>query len=139
MVPGSNYEFAQVQIPEGVNQLVNPEGFIAYAYGSGQIESYGFVVGTGVESIQFETDTKYPFEVIGEKVACLDQLGTWEISPENKTYTEFIWSFGDNTPVAVGKKSLTFSENRENLLSQSSLQPVKDFVISRRHFALKWK
>lgn len=104
VVPGSNYEFAQVQIPEGVNQLVNPEGFIAYAYGSGQIESYGFVVGTGVESIQFETDTKYPFEVIGEKVACLDQLGTWEISPENKTYTEFTWSFGDNTPVATGKK-----------------------------------
>jgi hypothetical protein len=103
-VPGSNFEYAQIQIPEGVNQLINPDGFIAYAYGSGQIESYGFVVGTGTESIQYETETSYSFEVIGDKVACLNQEGDWKILPENQEYSEFTWSFGDNTQVVEGQE-----------------------------------
>lgn len=103
-VPGSDFEYVQIQIPEGVNQISNSEGFIAYAYGSGQVESYGFVVGTGTESIQFETETTYSFEVIGDKVACLNQEGTWKILPENQEYTEFAWSFGDNTPVEEGQE-----------------------------------
>jgi len=103
-VPGSDYEYAQIQIPEGVNQLANPAGFIAYAYGSGQIESYGFAVGSGTESIQYETETKYSFDVIGDKVACLNQEGTWKILPENPEYKEFTWSFGDSTPVVSGQE-----------------------------------
>lgn len=103
-VPGSNFEYAQVQIPEGVNQISNSDGFIAYAYGSGQIESYGFVVGTGTESIQYETETTYSFDVIGDKVACLKQEGDWKILPENQEYTEFTWSFGDNTAVVEGQE-----------------------------------
>ncbi|WP_409809220.1 PKD domain-containing protein [Algoriphagus sp.] len=104
-VSGSNFEYAQIQIPEGVNRLINPDGFIAYAYGSGQVESYGFVVGTGTESVQYETETKYSFEVIGDKVACLNQEGTWKIFPENQEYKEFTWSFGDNTPVVEGQEA----------------------------------
>jgi hypothetical protein len=103
-VPGSKYEYAQIQIPEGVNQLKNSDGFIAYAYGSGQIESYGFVVGTGIESIQYETETKYSFTVMGDKVACLKQEGTWKIIPENQEYTEFTWSFGDSSPEVQGQE-----------------------------------
>ena len=117
-VPGVDFEYAQIQIPEGVNSLVNSEGFIGYAYGSGQIESYGFVVGTGVESIQYETETTYPFEVIGEKVACLNQEGTWEIFPENQEYSEFTWSFGDNSPVVEGKEvSHTFQNPGKFMVS----------------------
>lgn len=117
-VPGADFQYAQVQIPEGVNSLVNSEGFIAYAYGSGQVESYGFVVGTGVESIQYETETTYPFEVIGERVACLNQEGTWEIFPENQEYKEFTWSFGDNTSVIEGKKvSHTFQNPGKFIVS----------------------
>lgn len=103
-VPGNKFEYAQIQIPEGVNSLTNPEGFIAYAYGSGQIESYGFAVGTGIENIQYEADSKYAFEVEGEKVACLGEEGTWKILPENKNFSEFTWSFGDNTAVREGQE-----------------------------------
>ncbi|WP_111669986.1 PKD domain-containing protein [Algoriphagus litoralis] len=117
-VPGANFQYAQIQIPEGVNSLVNSEGFIAYAYGSGQVESYGFVVGTGVESIQYETETTYPFEVIGDKVACLNQEGTWEIFPENQEYSEFTWSFGDGSPVVEGKEvSHTFQNPGKFMVS----------------------
>jgi PKD repeat protein len=117
-VPGTNFSYAQVQIPEGVNSLKNPHGFIAYAYGSGQIESYGYAVGTGVENIQFEADSKYAFEVIGEKVACLDQKGTWKIVPENKSYTEFTWSFGDSTAVVDGQEvSHTFKKPGKYIVS----------------------
>lgn len=103
-VPGNQFEYAQILIPEGVNQLKNPEGFIAYVYGSGQIESYGFAVGTGVASIQYEADSKYAFEVEGEKVACLGEQGAWKILPEDQSFTEFTWTFGDNTPVMKGQE-----------------------------------
>lgn len=117
-VPGANFDYAQIQIPEGVNSLKNPEGFIAYAYGSGQIESYGFAVGTGVENIQFEADSKYAFEVIGEEVACLNEKGTWKIVPENKRYTEFTWSFGDSTAVKAGQEvSHTFQKPGKYIVS----------------------
>lgn len=103
-VPGSDFDFAQIQIPEGVNQLSNPEGFIGYVYGSGQVESYGFAIGSGLNNIQYEADSRYEFEVIGEKIACLSQEGTWKILPENSRYTEFTWSFGDNTSVIEGQE-----------------------------------
>lgn len=104
-VPGSDYEFAQIQIPEGVNHVINPDGFIGYVYGSGQVESYGFATGAGLNSIQYEADSRYDFEVEGERVACLGQKGTWKILPENSQYKQFTWSFGDNTTVVEGQEA----------------------------------
>lgn len=98
------YEYARIVVNEGANRLQNPEGFIAYAYGSGSVESYAYPVGATLEPIQFETETKYKFDVTGDKVACLGEEGIWEIFPDFPGFKDFTWSFGDGTPVKDGKK-----------------------------------
>ena len=103
-VPGVDFEYARVIINKGVNSLSNPEGFLGYAYGSGSIESYGFAVGTSLGKIQFETETKYDFQVVGEKIACLDQEGLWKIIPDDPKFSIFTWDFGDKSAAQSGQE-----------------------------------
>lgn len=111
-VPGNpDFEYARLVVREGANRLSNPEGFIAYAYGSGFIESYAYSVGTALERIQYETETEYDFEVDGDKVACFGQEGAWTILPENEEYNLFTWDFGDGSELQDGQEvTHTYSE-----------------------------
>ena len=52
-VPGDNdYNFAQLAISAGDHTLVCDSGFIAYVYGYGIAESYGYSAGASVKAIQ---------------------------------------------------------------------------------------
>lgn len=103
-VPGDpSYSYARVNISQGVHQLINIEGFTAYVYGFGFLESYGFAVGAALDNLNFETIASYEFEVEGENIACLNQAGSWTINPDNPDFTYFVWDFGDGTAQVVGK------------------------------------
>ncbi|MDI1323271.1 MAG: PKD domain-containing protein [Algoriphagus sp.] len=103
-VPGDpTYSYARINISQGVHQLTNREGFTAYVYGFGFLESYGFAVGAALDNLNFTTEAEYDFEVEGENVACLDQEGAWTINSENPDFTYFVWDFGDGTDPVVGK------------------------------------
>ncbi|MCS5489812.1 PKD domain-containing protein [Algoriphagus limi] len=99
----TGFSYARIKVPFGVNTLSNQEGFIAYVYGSGSIESYGFAVGASLENVQYEIETSYDFDVVGEKVACLNQEGTWEIFPDDSRFKIFSWDFGDGSELKDGK------------------------------------
>lgn len=104
-LPGDpSFQIARVSIFQGVHQLSNPSGFAAYVYGFGEIESYGYAAGAALNNLNFQTDTKYDFDVSGEKVACLNQEADWSINPDNPNFTYFVWDFGDGTPTKVGKE-----------------------------------
>lgn len=104
-VPGNaQFSYARIKVPSGPNSLSNPDGFIAYSYGAGLRSSYGFSAGANLESTKFEAESTYDFEVIGDRVACLNQEGTWSIDPENDAYTVFDWDFGDGSEVVNGRE-----------------------------------
>ncbi len=103
-IPGTEFSYARVRVEEGVNHLSNPEGFIAYAYAAGSIESYAFAVAAGLENIQFEAESEYDFDVIGEEVACLNQEGTWELIPDDPELVLFTWYFGDGSAEIDGQE-----------------------------------
>lgn len=104
-LPGDpSFQIARIPIFQGVHQLSNPSGFAAYVYGFGEIESYGYAAGAALNNLNFQTDTKYEFDVTGEKVACLNQDADWSINPDNPNFTYFVWDFGDGTPTKVGKE-----------------------------------
>jgi hypothetical protein len=110
-VQSPDFSFARINVSQGVHRLDNPEGFIAYVYGFGYLESYGYAVGAALSNLNFEFESKYEFEVQGEKVACLNQEGNWEIFPENELFTYFLWDFGDGSPLKEGKEvKHTFTE-----------------------------
>jgi hypothetical protein len=98
------FSYARINISQGVHRLENSEGFIAYVYGFGVVESYGYAVGAALSNLNFEADPTYDFEVQGEKVACLNKEGNWEIFPENDLFTYFLWDFGDGSPLKEGKQ-----------------------------------
>jgi hypothetical protein len=104
-LPGDpNFQYARINISQGVHQLRNVEGFAAYVYGFGELESYGYAAGAALNNLNFEADSEYDFDVEGEKVACLNQEGLWEINPDNPDFTYFVWDFGDGTDPEVGKE-----------------------------------
>lgn len=98
-----DYAFARIFINQGVHRLSNADGFIAYVYGFGEIESYGYATGASLDNLNFEVEPEYEFEVDGERVACLNQSADWEIYPENEVFTYFVWDFGDGTEIKIGK------------------------------------
>ncbi len=97
------YSYARINIAPGVHQLTNREGFTAYVYGFGFLESYGFAVGAALDNLNFITEAEYDFDVEGENVACLNQEGAWTINSENPDFTYFVWDFGDGTDPVVGQ------------------------------------
>jgi hypothetical protein len=103
-VPGNpDYSYARIEIKEGVHTLSNAEGIIGYVYGSGFIESYGYSAGASLANLNFKTEVEYDFEVEGDKVACLDKIGTWNVIPFDPKFQIFEWTFGDGTPMQEGK------------------------------------
>lgn len=98
-----DFAFARIPINQGVHRLSNADGFIAYVYGFGEIESYGYATGASLDNLNFEVEPEYEFEVDGDRVACLNQLADWEIFPENEVFTYFVWDFGDGSDSKVGK------------------------------------
>lgn len=125
-VPGDpNYSYARLSISQGVHQLSNREGFTAYVYGFGYLESYGFAVGAALDNLNFETAAAYDFEVAGDNIACLNQEGKWTINPDNPDFTYFIWDFGDGTDQVIGKEvTHIYSESGDFEVSVSaSLSP----------------
>ncbi|MCS5489814.1 PKD domain-containing protein [Algoriphagus limi] len=114
-LPGDpSFMYARINISQGVHRLSNPDGFAAYAYGFGELESYGYAAGAALDNLNFETEASYEFDVDGENVACLNQPGDWVINPENPDFTYFVWDFGDGSPLQEGKEvSHTFSQAGE--------------------------
>ena len=102
-VPGTEFSYMRLQISQGVHRLENPDGFIAYVYGFGFIESYGYSAGARLENLNFEVEPLYDFEVAGDRVACLNNEALWEIFPENELFTYFLWDFGDGSTQKEGK------------------------------------
>ncbi len=124
-VPGTDFEYARIKINKGVNSVSNPQGFLGYAYGSGSIESYGFAIGSSLESIQFETETDYDFDVLGERIACLDQEGMWKIIPDDPKFQIFTWDFGDGS-VAQGGQEVAHTFAKTGVFEVSVLASTGD-------------
>jgi PKD repeat protein len=125
-LPGDpEYMYARMDIIQGVHKLANPAGFAAYVYGFGNIESYGYAAGAALNNLNFETEPEYPFEVIGEKVACLNQEGSWTVNPENPDFSYFVWNFGDGSPTKIGKNvTHTFTTpGKYEIVVTASLSP----------------
>ncbi|WP_199708089.1 PKD domain-containing protein [Algoriphagus lacus] len=100
----AEYSIARIGIFQGAHKISNAEGFTAYVYGFGEIESYGYAAGAALDNLNFETEAEYNFEVEGEKVACLNQEGLWAVNSQNPEFTYFVWDFGDGSNPEVGQE-----------------------------------
>ncbi|MCY1718831.1 PKD domain-containing protein [Prolixibacteraceae bacterium Z1-6] len=95
--PEGKYSFAQITINPGTHRIKNlneDRGFLAYVYGYGGVESYGYGVGFNLdlvldlgESINFNGDTL---------LLCYGESVTLDAGPYFDTYQ---WNTGDTTQI----------------------------------------
>jgi gliding motility-associated-like protein len=100
---GTNYSYAQLQIQAGIHTIknLNPDrGFLAYVYGYGGYESYGYGVGFNLDlvldigqGLNFEGDT-LPI--------CENQTIVLDAGPY---FDSYLWNTGDSTQkITVSKQ-----------------------------------
>ncbi len=100
--PGANY--ASFEIAKGVHTIAASEGIIAYVYGYGFAESFGYSAGASLASLNVEIEGLDPVleaDVIGEE-ACINSPIAFdalfeEIPNTDPTFTTFDWDFGDGS------------------------------------------
>lgn len=100
--PGDrDFSYATISINRGEDYTLDSEsGFIAYIYGFGQVESFGYVAGASLENLNLELigDDETIGLIIEE--GCVNSLidfkVDFEVEPgETPRFTTFDWDFGD--------------------------------------------
>ena len=99
-VPGANY--ASFEIERGTHTIVAPEGVIAYVYGYGPSESFGYSAGVSLKNLNVAIEAQDPIlgvDALGSE-ACINSPiefnAIFEIEPgTDPAFTEFVWDFGD--------------------------------------------
>lgn len=96
-----DYSYAQIKIASGAHSLIADRGFIAYVYGYGPAESYGYSAGASIKAIQHfalihgqvldkKTDkplsAKIVYEILGEG----KEAGVVQSNPETGDYTAIL-------------------------------------------------
>lgn len=100
-VTGTGFSAATIEITRGVDYNLNSEsGFIAYIYGFGNIESFGYVAGAALENLNLQIvgDDEEIDIIVDEGCAgnVVDFNLDFEVVPgEDPRFNEFEWDFGD--------------------------------------------
>lgn len=95
VLPNSEYAYAQMPITKGnhnLNSILPGQGFIAYVYGYGGVESYGYGVGFNL-SIKLDLGGDIHF-VKDTLLLCQGQA---KILDAGAHFSKFLWSNGDTT------------------------------------------
>lgn len=102
--PGNpNFSYGTLSISKGEDYTLNSEaGFIAYIYGFGQIESFGYVAGANLENLNAELILQDEFIALVEDQACINSEINFKIEFEvpagqEPRYDTFDWHFDDGT------------------------------------------
>ncbi len=121
VLPNSEYAYAQIAIAKGNHNLdsnVPGRGFIAYVYGYGGVESYGYGVGFNL-SIKLDLGGDIHFS----KDTLLLCKGQAKIVDAGSHFSKFIWSTGDTTQTIfvskAGYTKVTASTSEGCILSDS--------------------
>ena len=94
-LPNSGYSYAQIQISIGnhnLNSLETGKGFIAYVYGFGGVESYGYGVGFNLSTrLDLGGDIHFVKDTI---VLC---SGGTKVLDAGAHFSSFLWNTGETT------------------------------------------
>ena len=96
--------FAKVQISQGTHTLVAPQGVIAYVYGYGRSESFGYSAGVSLENLSLRIIGEDPYILdniissVGCKNAPIAFTAQFDLEPgQVALYNTFDWNFGDGS------------------------------------------
>jgi len=100
--PGASY--ASFEIERGTHTVVAPEGVIAYVYGYGESESFGYSAGVSLQNLSVDIegqDFVLGVDAIGNE-ACINSPIVFNAlfeteAGEDSPFIQFDWDFGDGS------------------------------------------
>jgi PKD repeat protein len=102
-LPNSGYSYAQVKISIGNHNLISTEagkGFIAYVYGFGGVESYGYSVGFNLST---RLDLGGDIHFVKDTILLCN--GDSKVLDAGSHFSTFLWNTGETTQkISVSKK-----------------------------------
>lgn len=98
-----DYAYAQMDITEGNHTLECAEGFIAYVYGYGNIESFGYATGVSLQNLNLKIESAEPGSDLSIKKdsTCIDDPVEFSVDADS-SFIFFDWDFADGN-YATGK------------------------------------
>ncbi len=137
--PNSEISIAVIEINKGQDITLtssNERGFIAYVYGFGPIESFGYVAGSGLSNIDLnilandlEIGEVAPFACVNSLIELVADFN--EENSRQTQFDNFQWDFGDGT-TAVGKEnSHTYNQTGTYMVSLYASGGVGDCFIEK--------
>lgn len=100
-VEGEN-AYALIEISQGNHRITAPDGIIAYVYGFGNIESFGYSAGVSLQNFNLRIQARDSQIDIVDEVSCYSSTITlsplFETDPDQPPrFTKFTWDLGDGT------------------------------------------
>lgn len=97
-----NVYYARMSIPEGTYTLSGKTGFVAFAYGFGQRESYAYSCGSSCVSQSIVIDGEHlEVDSISKKHICINTPIDLSLNIGNNTYDHIVWDFGDGVSETI--------------------------------------
>ena len=101
---GGGGSYASLAIDQGTHTVVAPQGVIAYVYGYGENESFGYSAGVNLENLNIKIIGEDPIvnQDVISKEGCIDQPIVFkaeldEVPGQPQIFTQFDWDFGDGS------------------------------------------
>ncbi|KYG82227.1 hypothetical protein AWN68_15405 [Roseivirga echinicomitans] len=103
-VPFGDVAFASLRIAQGNHTLIAPNGVIAYVYGYGDKESFGYSAGTSLDKIKAELILNDATIALIDEEGCVNSEIDFSFEVQNQSsrvtrYNIFDWHFGDGSVV----------------------------------------
>jgi gliding motility-associated-like protein len=107
------YSIAKLTTTGGNHTLESQGGFIAYVYGYGQNESFGYSAGASLENLNIKVGiTNGVGRTVSSDSICLNDIAIF--TPIVDGLNHFEWSFGDGgTDETLGKDPVEYKFNKE--------------------------
>lgn len=112
------YAFAQIDISVGDHTIECDDGFIAYVYGYGNIESFGYATGVSLQNLNLKIESSEPGSDMSIKKdsTCIGDPVEFSVEADS-SFIFFDWDFVDGN-YAIGKTV-------DHSFDQEGIYPVK--------------
>ncbi|MBX3103010.1 MAG: gliding motility-associated C-terminal domain-containing protein [Bacteroidetes bacterium] len=93
---GTPYSYARISVPKGNHRIQSDSGFVAFLYGWGNAEAYGYAGGVVLNNLNLKIISQQ--HGVKKEVVCAEEPVDFS-STSIYTVSDWEWDFGDGSPV----------------------------------------
>lgn len=116
-----NAAFALLNISRGTHTLLAPDGVIAYIYGYGQSESFGYSAGVQLENLSLTIEGNDTDIDLVNLETCPDNPIIFEVLPadpdNSDNFSKYEWNMGDGTVIEGQQIEHVYTEPGDYIIS----------------------